>query len=242
VDTRRAALEALGKCRDPRTANAIAKHLANGQERGSASKALQFMGPMAESAVIPYLGAKDWGVAAEACQVLRVIGAKDSVVPIVALVKSDRSFLFRSTAQEAADCVIGRADLAPNKDLVPALLNQLDNGPADKRKGVLEALGRSRDPRALEALAKCFANAPDRSNAVKALQYMGPLAESAVLPFLKEKDAGAASEACQVLRIIGSKESIAPLQELLQSDRSFLFRSSAEEALECVKGRAEPRP
>jgi len=241
VETRRAALEALGKCRDPRAVDAVARHLANAPERGSASKALQFMGPMAERAVIPYLGVKDWGLAAEACQILRIIGAKDSVVPMVALVKSDRSFLFRSSAEEAAECVMGRAELRQNKDLVPALVNQLENGPADKRKGVLEALGRSRDPRALEALAKCFANGPDRGNTVKPLQYMGPMAESAVLPYLKEKDWGTASDACQVLRVVGAKDSIAPLEELVKSDRSFLFRSSAEEALECVKGRAEPQ-
>jgi len=62
-----------------------------------------------------------------------------------------------------------------------------------------------------------------------------------VLPYLKEKDWGTASDACQVLRVVGAKDSIAPLEELVKSDRSFLFRSSAEEALECVKGRAEPQ-
>jgi HEAT repeats len=125
-----------------------------------------------------------------------------------------------------------------NKESVPDLIKLVDSEQADTRGAAILALGRCRDPKTIEIIAKKFAG-PDRGMASKALQAMGPAAESAVIPFLKDKDFQVAAEACNVLKVIGSKDSVGPLQELLVDQKSFLFRSAVEDALDCAKGRAE---
>jgi len=75
-------IESLAKLKDPRGAEAIAKHLLTHETRAIAIKALQGMGPTAEGAVVPLLEHGDSGVQVAACQILGTIGTQESAAAL----------------------------------------------------------------------------------------------------------------------------------------------------------------
>lgn len=108
---RREAFEALGKTRDPKVAGIIMNRLQtmSGFERGSARKAVEDMGAIAEKAVIPYLNSTDANTRRDAAEILAVIGTRESLPALQqALIRYQADFFFRSTAQRALKAVASR--------------------------------------------------------------------------------------------------------------------------------------
>jgi hypothetical protein len=79
VFVRNPAIEALGKLKTAKAAEAVAVQMYQQNSRQEASKALKAMGPVAEDATIDCLKDRDMWVRAEACLVLQEIGGKKSL-------------------------------------------------------------------------------------------------------------------------------------------------------------------
>lgn len=120
------------------------------------------------------------------------------------------------------------------KDNGPALMKLASDPDFGLRWTVLNALATAADPRAAEVVAPRLIDHGDRSHASKALQAMGPAAEKTVLPFLKHNDWAVRLEACRILKTIGTKESVAPLQELAKTRDNLLVTRAADEALQTI--------
>jgi HEAT repeat protein len=75
----RPAIDILGKLKDERAAESLAKSLTNFFRRGPAQNALQTLGPVAEPEVVKYLHHKDNGVRQVVDTLLRGYNTKDSV-------------------------------------------------------------------------------------------------------------------------------------------------------------------
>ena len=89
------------------------------------------------------------------------------------------------------------------------------------RQAAMEALGRLKSPAGAEAVAARLIPMQDRATAAKALRAMGPLAEPAVLPLLKDRDGWVRLEACKVLGEIGTAQSLPALEEFARNGRGF---------------------
>jgi len=122
-------------------------------------------------------------------------------------------------------------------DQVPALLKLLKIDDSSMRWSAIRGLGRLKDKRAAEPLATMLATGgSDGYQAVEALTKIGPDAEDAVLPLLKEKHNETRRQACNVLKQIGTKKSVEPLRELML-DPEQMVNSAAAEAVRAIMAR-----
>jgi hypothetical protein len=121
-------------------------------------------------------------------------------------------------------------------DNMPALIKMLDDTVPSVRAEAMNALAALKDERGARAVAKMLTSLPDRGNAAKALETMGPVAEKAVLPFLTNPDAQVKVEACHILKAIGTQDSVAALQTAAQ-DKNRLVSQAAQDALTALAGR-----
>ena len=117
------------------------------------------------------------------------------------------------------------------KQSVPRLIAALEDESLSVRWAALETLGKLRDGRAAEAVAARLTE--DRTQAGKALQAMGPVAEKAVLACVNHKDRMVQLQACKILKVIGTKQSVRGLREAVRSRRA-LVASAAGEALQAI--------
>ena len=83
-------------------------------DRTSAAKALQDMGPVAEKAVVPYLSSPDWVVRGEACKILAKIGTKNLALThllslrqqaMQSIASKQKNVHAQSTLKEANDAI-----------------------------------------------------------------------------------------------------------------------------------------
>jgi predicted Zn finger-like uncharacterized protein len=81
------AMEALGAIKDERAVIPVARRLINFLDRQAASKALKLMGPIAEPAVMTFLGSRDGGQRNEACRILAEIGTARSLPALQVLAR-----------------------------------------------------------------------------------------------------------------------------------------------------------
>lgn len=116
---------------------------------------------------------------------------------------------------------------------VPALIALLkdDNGLA--KNAAIEALGSIKDIKSAEAVAAILPEFSSQRPAVEALKSMGPIAEKPVLAQLKHNDWKVRFEACKVLAVIGTKDSLADLKAAL-SDSNALVSKEAEKAIKAI--------
>jgi hypothetical protein len=124
---------------------------------------------------------------------------------------------------------------------VPAIIAVVQNDEFglqtnEMRHLAMETLARLKDPRGAAPVAQRLTNIHDRSHASKTLQAMGPIAESEVAKLLAERDAGVRIEACKILRVIGTKASIADL-ETASRDKNRNVANAAKSALSAVRMR-----
>jgi hypothetical protein len=121
---------------------------------------------------------------------------------------------------------------------VPLLIKGLREPDATIRTTVTRGLARLKDQRAADALADLLASGQSeypysrfsRGNdaTLDALVQIGPAAEPAILPLLKEKNIDTLAQACAVLKQIGSRKSLDILKELTLYPNKELSEAAAE--------------
>ncbi len=123
------------------------------------------------------------------------------------------------------------------KEHVPLLIKVLNDPDPGVRATVAKGLGRLQDPRAITALVELLATGqndqpafrPPRENAAaEALARIGATAEPAVLALLKERNLETRCQACNLLKRIGTKESLGPLKDLTPNSNKELSEAAAE--------------
>ena len=119
----------------------------------------------------------------------------------------------RSTREYAARCLGTWAAPAGVTALADAMKAEKD---VFLQRVMVESLEKLKDPAAAEALASLLGT-PSGRPAEKALRAIGPAAEKAVQPYLDaSKPVNARRAACQILKDIGTKDSLPALQACAQ--------------------------
>jgi hypothetical protein len=108
---------------------------------------------------------------------------------------------------------------------------------------LIEAITKYKSDTAIEAIAQQLSNVFIRSEASQALKAYGPIAEDAVIAQLQTGDHFTRIEACEVLRMIGTRKSIPPL-ELAARDPDVFVKGAAKAALQTIRQtkRVAPKP
>jgi predicted Zn finger-like uncharacterized protein len=182
------------------------------------------------------LAASDWVARKQAAELLAEAEPKerrDEVRKALEPLMNDSNLILRGAAAKALGVWGG-------KDSVPLLLASLKDSNVFLQEAVVEALGKTRDPRAAEPVAERLTNFPLREAAVEALKRIGPPAEKAVLKYLTHQDIFLRRDVCSILKEIGTRESIPALEELVNSKDlhiSVQVAPAAREALEAIKAR-----
>jgi len=104
------------------------------------------------------------------------------------------------------------------------------------RQAAFDALVRLKDAKGAEALAQLMLDNGQRFQAATSLKAMGSAAEKAVLPLLKNSEWAVRLEACRVLVVIGTHESLAALKTA-QSDSNAFVTIEATKAVKAIQGR-----
>jgi HEAT repeat protein len=113
----------------------------------------------------------------------------------------------------------------------------------DTRGDAMKALGRLKDERAAEPIAERLEDFFDRHGAEEALKQMGLVAEKAVLARLDHPDWQVRIAVCDVLGVIGTRQSIPPLEKVVAagkdpfSGQNHFVAKKAEEAIKAIKAR-----
>lgn len=125
------------------------------------------------------------------------------------------------------------------KDSVPALLKtlqSLEKHDFPARRAIFHALARLQDERACEPIAVYLEDFPSRHDAAEALKAMGPIAEKAALKRLEHPDQFLRQEVCDILAVIGTKESL-PALEKVAAQNDFVVSGKAQTAIQAIKAR-----
>jgi S1-C subfamily serine protease len=121
-------------------------------------------------------------------------------------------------------------------ETIPVLIRCLDESALLVKLAAIDALGRLKDQRAAEPLAKLLAEPGPRVQAAKALKLLGEKAESAVVGLLKHADPDVRREACRLLKDIGTSSSLTDLQTAC-SDEDRTVATLAKEAVTAISNR-----
>jgi hypothetical protein len=124
------------------------------------------------------------------------------------------------------------------RDNVPALIEALGHESNTVRVSVLEALGILKDDRAVAPVAAQLRKA-NRQEASKALQRMGPMAETEVGKYLSDKEKAVRVEACRILQAVGTKGSVAALEAVRDDDPDSDAKAAAKDALAAIHARGD---
>jgi predicted Zn finger-like uncharacterized protein len=139
-------------------------------------------------------------------------------------------------AQEAAVRALVRWGNKGNVAALAALVDAEGFGHARTlRSAAMEALGAIKDEGGVIPVAKRLLDhhAPTAREASKSLKAMGSVAEPVVLTFLGNVNPNIRIEACQILEVIGTKESVKPLTAASRS-RDRNVAAAATQALQAV--------
>jgi hypothetical protein len=120
------------------------------------------------------------------------------------------------------------------KETVPVLLKAMNQ--KETRGAAITALGRLKDERAIEPIAERLEDFFDRRPASEALKKMGPAAEKAVLKRLNHSDNQVRTTACDILKVIGTKESLPALQKVI-AENDFFLTPKAKETVQVITAR-----
>lgn len=113
-------------------------------------------------------------------------------------------------------------------DDVPFLLQLMNDKDGNVQARAMTSVGKLKDARAVEPLAKQLVGHGFRRFASQALKDMGPVAEPAVAEFLTHPDYGLRIEACGILKVIGPKTSEATLIRLAWDDHQGLAEAARD--------------
>jgi len=178
------------------------------------------------------LKAKDEGTvraAADRLSKAPAEGDPEEFAAILSTLLADRSIWIRKSAATALV-------LWATTNSVPALRTATSDSDFWVRKAVMQALARFPSPENAQALAARLVELGERADAVKALQTMGPVAEPAVLPYLKDRDSWVRLEACKLLGHIGTTQSLPALEAFGANGQGF-DKPESEKAIQAIQAR-----
>jgi HEAT repeat protein len=264
-DVRGYAADALGSLKDERAIEPLAQRLLDRADRPRAARALIALGPVVDREAQKYLRNDDKSVREEAGRILKEIdrltpdleltqivmrlkdrNARDRRDAANALTRADANNARRGEVAKALEPLLDDSDLGVRADgmralalwatqeNVPALIAALDK--RDLKRPAMSALGKLKDERAVEPVAKHLLNLGDRAPASQALQAMGPLAEKEVVKYLQHADKGVRIEACRILQTVGTKTSLPALKTVWQFAIKQKQKDVAEASLKAVQG------
>ena len=122
------------------------------------------------------------------------------------------------------------------RETIPLLIQCLEETALLVKLAAIEALGKLKDERAAEPLAKLVAEPGPRVQAAKALQSLGARAEKAVLGLLTHAEPEVRQEACRLLKEIGTAASL-PALKTASEDTDRTVAASAKEAVAAISNR-----
>jgi HEAT repeat protein len=125
---------------------------------------------------------------------------------------------------------------------VARLIRIIDDQDLGVREVVIVSLGKSKDERAIPAIASRLPDFFDRKHAVKALKDIGTPAQKEVSKYLLHNDAGVRLEACKIIGEIGDKEAILAMTNLSKQTKDRALAQEAAKALAQIKARTMGEP
>lgn len=131
----------------------------------------------------------------------------------------------------------GKAPLASDDPAVAALVKSLDDPSVFVRRKALTELGKLRDGRAAEPVAKRLVEMSDRSSASATLLAIGPSAEDAVQKYLQHQDEFVRWEAATILEKIGTQKSLAPLREAQSKESKASMKAILQRSVDALTAR-----
>jgi HEAT repeat protein len=122
---------------------------------------------------------------------------------------------------------------------IPTLLELLKTTQSYQRSTIIQALGATGgNADVATVLVRLMESSNTRFPASQALQKMGPIGESAVLPLLKSTERTTRDDACQILGEIGGKKSKAALEAIMAKTKEGDFQNiQAKMALDKINER-----
>jgi len=178
------------------------------------------------------LKAKDeWAVrnAADRLAKAPASGDAEEFAAVLTPLLSDRNNWIRTSAAKA---LVNWA----TTNSAPALRTAVGDNDLWLRKAAMEALARFPSPENAQAIAARLLELGDRGDAVKALETIGPVAEPAVLAYLKDRDGWVRLEACKLLGRIGTAKSLPALEEFGANGQGF-DKPETEKAIQAIRAR-----
>jgi hypothetical protein len=122
-------------------------------------------------------------------------------------------------------------------DSVPTLIKLLSDPHPGCRAEAMNALAALKDERGAALVVQRLTDFADRGHARQALEAMGPIAEKPVLALLANPDGQTRVEACNVLKTIGTLESVAELEKAVLRDKDPRVKRAAQDALKAIQAR-----
>lgn len=207
------AAEALGIIGDETAVSPLITALKRDEFSGvrwKAAEALSKIGNPAVEQLIATLRFPDDDVRWKAAIALGEIGNPDSVGPLIALLEDEDRFV-RSRVAHALS-MIGEPAVGP-------LIKSLEEGDPALRWGAVLALGKIKNPRAVESLIVTLADkeAMVRAEAASALASIGTPALGPLLAFLKSAQGETRIEVMTALGELRNAGAIEPLVQLLEN-------------------------
>ncbi|MDB5308600.1 MAG: trypsin-like serine protease with C-terminal domain [Gemmataceae bacterium] len=174
----------------------------------------------------------------------RRIAAADRLAKVYTILPDRRVEVAKALEVMAADkdhftrlAALRALNMWAGPENVAGLVRVLDTDDVHTRMGIVSIIAKYKDPVAADALAKLLPGLGERAAASAALKAIGPAAEKAVIPYLTHKDSWTAMEACNILKEIGTAESIPPLKTVLGKKPDFMVGPAATNALKSVESR-----
>jgi HEAT repeat protein len=129
------------------------------------------------------------------------------------------------------------------KENIPNLVKLLEDQDSFVRYATFETLAKFKDERAIDPIAKRLENSLDRPEASKALQEMGSMVEKIVILGLRSRDPLTRAEVCIILKAVGTKESVATLNQFVIANRNGDRKTAglADEAIKAINEREKDR-
>jgi HEAT repeat protein len=207
------AAEALGDLGDNRAVEPLATALKNDEFSGvrwKAAEALSKMGSPAVPALIGALRHDDDDVRWKAAIALGEIGDPRAIEPLILLLCDEDRFV-KSHAALALGAI--------GEQAVTPLLRALREGDGNLRWGAAIALGKIRDPRAIEPLIRALADKYEnvRAESAASLAAMGKPALEPLLKFLKFSDGPERIEVVTTIGELHDSDAIQPLIQMLEN-------------------------
>jgi HEAT repeat protein len=207
------AAEALGDLGDNRAVEPLATALKNDEFSGVRWKAAEALSKLGSPAVPVLIGAlrhDDDDVRWKAAIALGEIGDPQAIGPLIILLCDEDRFV-KSHAALALGAI--------GEPAVDPLLTALREGDGNLRWGAAIALGKIRDPRAIEPLIRALADKYEnvRAESASSLAAMGKPALGPLLRFLKFSDGPERLEVVTALGELHDTDAIQPLIQVLEN-------------------------